>query len=84
MTPLKLFLLAITASVATAFAPSSYVSKAASTTQLYENFGLIGEDTYENQPDFLKGEQEYKQYVNKINEKNLFNQVWGINSYGTI
>jgi hypothetical protein len=77
MAPLtKLYMLAITASVAVAFAPSvSRVQKLSSSTQLYEDFGLgLGEITYENQPDLLKGEQEYKQYVNRINEDNFLNR----------
>ena len=77
MAPLmKLFMLAITASVAVAFTPSATrVVKAPSSTQLYEDFGLgLGEQTYENQPDLLKGEQEYKQYVNRINEENMLNR----------
>jgi hypothetical protein len=73
MAPLtKLYMLAITASVAVAFAPSvSRVQKLSSSTQLYEDFGLgLGEITYENQPDLLKGEQEYK----RINEDNFLNR----------
>mmetsp|Transcript_25415 Transcript_25415/g.47360 ORF Transcript_25415/g.47360 Transcript_25415/m.47360 type:complete len:221 (+) Transcript_25415:304-966(+) len=80
MAPLKLFLLAVTASVATAFAPSTFqMQKVASTTQLQESFGLgLGEDTYENQPDLLKGEQEYKQYVNRISEENMLNRKYNV------
>mmetsp|Transcript_16846 Transcript_16846/g.46261 ORF Transcript_16846/g.46261 Transcript_16846/m.46261 type:complete len:223 (+) Transcript_16846:126-794(+) len=82
MAPLmKLFMLAITASVAVAFTPSatSRVQKVPSSTQLYEDFGLgLGEATYENQPDLLKGEQEYKQYVNRINDKNMLNRKYNV------
>jgi hypothetical protein len=92
MAPLKLIFLAITASVAVAFTPStSRVQKVTSSTQLYEDFGLgLGEQTYENQPDLLKGEQEYKQYVNKYKEDNMLNKkvrlslviyVWGFLNY---
>ena len=83
MAPLKLFFLAITASVALAFTPSSSrVQKVTSSTQLYEDFGLgLGEPTYENQPDLLKGEEEYKKYVNKINEKNMLNRKVRNSSY---
>jgi len=50
-----------------------------SSTQLYEDFGLgLGEQTYENQPDLLKGEQEYKQYVNRINEDNMLNKKYNV------
>ena len=73
MAPLKLMLVATMAGVAGAFAPSSHVSREA--TQLHESFGLgVGEDTYENQPDLLKGEQEYKQYMNKVDEDNMLNR----------
>jgi len=81
MAPLmKLFMLAITASVAVAFTPtSSRAQKAPSSTQLYEDFGLgLGEDTYANQPDLLKGEQEYKQYANVINESNMLNRKYNV------
>lgn len=73
-------MLAITASVAVAFTPSvSRVQKASSSTQLYEDFGLgLGEQTYENMPDLLKGEQEYKQYVNRINEDNFLNRKYNV------
>ena len=74
---MKLFTLTVTASVAVAFTPTpvSRVQSMPSSTQLYEDFGLgLGEPTYENQPDLLKGEQEYKQYVNRINEENMLNR----------
>ena len=73
---MKLITLAVTASVAVGFTPSvSRVTPVTSSTQLYEDFGLgLGEITYENQPDLLKGEQEYKQYVNRINEDNMLNK----------
>lgn len=82
MAPLKLLFLAVAASCATAFAPSSSMvgqkTPTTSVTQLQESFGLgLGEDTYENQPDLLKGEQEYKQYVNRINEENMLNRKVG-------
>eukprot|EP00535_Pseudo-nitzschia_heimii_P006052 CAMPEP_0197182778 /NCGR_PEP_ID=MMETSP1423-20130617/6767_1 /TAXON_ID=476441 /ORGANISM="Pseudo-nitzschia heimii, Strain UNC1101" /LENGTH=224 /DNA_ID=CAMNT_0042633259 /DNA_START=87 /DNA_END=761 /DNA_ORIENTATION=- len=81
MAPLmKLFTLAMTASVVVAFTPTvSRVQKTPSTTQLYEDFGLgLGEPTYENQPDLLKGEQEYKQYANRINENNMLNRKYNV------
>ena len=76
MAPLKLVFLAITASVAVAFTPStSRVQKVTSSTQLYEDFGFdFAEQTYENQPDLLKGEQEYKQYMNIVKEDNMLNK----------
>lgn len=73
MAPLKLLIVAISAGVANAFAPASFAAR--QSTQLHESFGLgLGEDTYENQPDLLKGEAEYKQYVNKIDENNMLNR----------
>ena len=76
MAQMKFLLLAIIASVAGAFAPSSGMGRQA--TQLQETFGLgIGEDTYENQPDLLKGEAEYKQYMNQVKEDNMLNRKVG-------
>jgi hypothetical protein len=73
MAPLKLALLAISAGLASAFTPSSYGVRPS--TSLQESFGLgLGEDTYENQPDLLKGEAEYKQYMNRVNEDNMLNR----------
>ena len=73
MSPLKFLIVALAAGVANAFAPASLAAR--QSTQLHESFGLgLGEDTYENQPDLLKGEAEYKQYVNKISEDNMLNR----------
>jgi hypothetical protein len=76
MAPLKLIFLAVTASCGIAFTPTSFSQTAIkSSTRLQESFGLgLGEDTYENQPDLLRGEQEYKQYVNRISEENMLNR----------
>ncbi|KAG7351075.1 DUF1118 domain containing protein [Nitzschia inconspicua] len=81
MAHFKFLLVAAMASCAAAFAPTSMVGRktASSFTQLHESFGLgLGEDTYENQPDLLKGEQEYKQYVNRINEENMLNRKYNV------
>lgn len=45
-------------------------------SQLHESFGFkdLAEDTYDNQPDFLKGEAEYKQWMNVIDEDNMLNR----------
>ena len=76
MAPLKLLLVAAVAGAANAFSPSA--SGARQATQLQESFGLgIGEDTYENQPDLLKGEAEYKQYMNQVREDNMLNRKVG-------
>ncbi len=73
MAPLKLILVAATAGLANAFAPAGVTGRPS--IQLHESFGLgVGEDTYKNQPDLLKGEAEYKQYVNRINEDNMLNR----------
>ena len=77
MAPLKLFVLAVVAGFSSAFTPSSFTAR--KSTVLHESFGLgLGEDTYENQPDLLKGEQEYKQYMNKVDEDNMLNRKVGI------
>mmetsp|Transcript_60403 Transcript_60403/g.148210 ORF Transcript_60403/g.148210 Transcript_60403/m.148210 type:complete len:224 (-) Transcript_60403:165-836(-) len=83
MAPLKFLLVALSAvGMATAFTPVAQVRQqqvTSSPTQLQETFGLgLGEDTYENQPDLLKGEQEYKQYVNRINEENMLNRKYNV------
>ena len=73
MAPLTLLLVAVTAGVTSAFAPAGVVGQ--QSMQLHESFGFgFAEDTYENQPDLLKGEGEYKQYVNKISEENMLNR----------
>lgn len=73
MAPLKLILVAVTAGVAGAFAPTGVTGR--QSLQLHESFGLgLGEDTYSNQPDLLKGEAEYKQYANRIKEDNMLNR----------
>jgi hypothetical protein len=71
---MKLFLLAAVAGLASGYvAPKAFVTRPS--TQLYEEFGLgIGEDTYENMPDYLKGEANYKQWVNRIDEKSFINR----------
>mmetsp|Transcript_28167 Transcript_28167/g.79026 ORF Transcript_28167/g.79026 Transcript_28167/m.79026 type:complete len:217 (+) Transcript_28167:1460-2110(+) len=76
MAPLKFLFIAASATVASAFAPVQYTRQ---TTQLRESFGLgLGEDTYENQPDLLRGEQEYKQYMNKVKEDNMLNKKYNV------
>ena len=74
MAPLKFLVVAVVAGFATAFSPAT--SGARTSTKLYENFGLGGAslDTYDAQPDLLKGEGEYKQYVNTIKKDNMLNR----------
>jgi hypothetical protein len=73
MAPLKFMLVAVTAGVASAFSPSTFGVR--KDTQLHESFGFgFAEDTYENQPDLLKGEAEYKQYMNRVKGDNMLNR----------
>lgn len=70
---MKLAVVALLANAAFSFSPVSQTTRR--TTKLRESFGLgIGEDTYENQPALLRGEQEYKQFVNKYAENNMLNR----------
>lgn len=70
---MKLTVLALLASAAFSFSPISQSTRPA--IQLRESFGFgFAEDTYENQPALLKGEQEYKQFVNKYAENNMLNR----------
>jgi hypothetical protein len=72
---MKVFVLVSLAASANAFSPIASSPRAGSTTRLQESFGFkFALDTYENQPDFLKGEQEYKQFVNKYKENNMLNR----------
>jgi len=71
---MKLLLLALSLVSAAAFSGVAPQSTRTS-TRLHESFGLgIGEDTYENQPDFLKGEGEYKEWINGVKEDNMLNR----------
>jgi hypothetical protein len=68
--------------VASLVATSAFVAPSAgrSQTQLQESFGFdFAEDTYSNQPDFLKGEGEYKTWIGKTKENSFVNrQVSGL------
>ena len=71
---MKLTVFALLAGAAFSFSPISQTTTRQS-TQLRESFGLgVGEDTYSNQPALLRGEQEYKQFVNKYAENNMLNR----------
>lgn len=67
---------ALYSSSVAAFSPiAPQASGRSSVIELQESFGLgIGEDTYENQPALLRGEQEYKQFINKYKEDNMLNR----------
>ena len=69
---MKLALFTVFAFVASAFRPATVATRPS--TQLKESFLGIGEDTYANQPDPLKGEAEYKQWINTIDENNMLNR----------
>jgi hypothetical protein len=68
--------------VATLVATSAFVTPSGgrSLTQLHESFGFdFAENTYDNQPDFLKGEGEYKTWIGKTKENSFLNrQVSGL------
>lgn len=69
---MKLFVFALLASAVSSFAPTSSVNRQ---TLLRESFGFdFAEDSYANQPKLLRGEQEYKQFVNKYAENNMLNR----------
>jgi len=66
---------------ATTAATSAFVAPAAtqSQTKLFEGFGFdFAENTYENQPDFLKGEGEYKTFVGKTQENSFLNRQYNV------
>ena len=70
---MKFVFLAILASLSSAYVVKPLAVR--QPTQLHETFGLgIGEDSYENTPDQLKGEAEYKQWVNKIEGNSFLNR----------
>ena len=56
---------------------AAFVTPASSrqTTQISESFGFdFAEDTYANQPDFLKGEGEYKTWIGQTKENSFVNR----------
>ena len=73
MAPLThLFVLAAATSVSAFTAPSAFTR---SSTALKASFGLdFAEDSYENTPDVLLGEANYKQWVTRINEDSFLNR----------
>lgn len=49
------------------------------TTKISESFGFdFAEDTYANQPDFLKGEGEYKTWMGKVKENSFVNRQYNV------
>ena len=61
-------------------ATAAFVGPSAGRTQsqLRESFGFdFAEDTYANQPDFLKGEGEYKTWIGKTKENSFVNRQVG-------
>ena len=74
MAPLRNTLIVLAATTA---ATSAFVAPSATRpqTKLSESFGFdFAEDTYANQPDFLKGEGEYKTFVGKTQENSFLNR----------
>jgi hypothetical protein len=72
---MKLAVFCLLAGAAVSFSSVSQTAPTRRSTQLRESFGLdFAEDTYKNQPDMLKGEAEYKQFVNKYSENNMLNR----------
>ncbi|CAB9508738.1 expressed unknown protein [Seminavis robusta] len=67
--------------VATIAASSAFVVPSAgrANTKLAESFGFdFAEDTYENQPDFLKGEGEYKTWVGQTTDNSFINRQYNV------
>jgi hypothetical protein len=61
--------------VAFTVAPAKSLTRPVTSTQLYETFDLgLGEDSMSIMPEQLKGEAEYKQWVNKIADDSLLNR----------
>ena len=72
---MKLVVVTLLACTASGFNLARPSLAARSSTHLYEDFGFsFAEQTYENQPDPLKGEAEYKQWVNKVAPDNMLNR----------
>jgi len=79
MAPLKtLLVLAASGAVASGFmAPGTFVGRPS--TKVNENFGFdFAEDSYENQDALLRGEANYKQWVNKIDDNSFLNRKYNV------
>ena len=75
MAPIDSLVVFITSLVAASafMVPGSSTTRPA--TKLSESFGFdFAEDTYANQPDFLKGEGEYKTWIGKTKENSFVNR----------
>ena len=73
MAKLVLVVLSLATTVSAFVTPQS--SRSSVDTKIFESFGFdIAEDTYENQPDFLKGEEEYKAWLNTVKDNNFLNR----------
>jgi pyrroloquinoline quinone (PQQ) biosynthesis protein C len=71
---MKVLFYALLAGIASAYVviPKTSVRR---TTQLHESFGFdFAENSYENQIEQLKGEANYKQWVNRISDDNMLNR----------
>lgn len=76
----NLVVLAVTASAVSAFVtPQQNSPVARPVTSLSESFGFgFAEDTYENQPDFLKGEQDYKTWMDETKDNSFVNRQYAL------
>uniref|UniRef100_A0A7S1CZ89 Uncharacterized protein n=1 Tax=Cyclophora tenuis TaxID=216820 RepID=A0A7S1CZ89_CYCTE len=75
MAPLaQLLVLAVATGVSAFTAP---VALTRTSTVLYENFGIdFAEDSYENTPDVLLGEANYKQWVEGVNDNAFLTRTY--------
>ena len=70
---MKLVVLALLSSLASAYVVAPKTARPS--TQLHESFGFgFAEDSYENQPDELRGETAYKEFVNKFSDNAFVNR----------
>eukprot|EP00543_Licmophora_paradoxa_P011221 CAMPEP_0202457858 /NCGR_PEP_ID=MMETSP1360-20130828/15797_1 /ASSEMBLY_ACC=CAM_ASM_000848 /TAXON_ID=515479 /ORGANISM="Licmophora paradoxa, Strain CCMP2313" /LENGTH=218 /DNA_ID=CAMNT_0049078037 /DNA_START=6 /DNA_END=662 /DNA_ORIENTATION=+ len=78
MAPLTNLVVVAVLSVASGFvAPGQVAIK--STTSLSESFGFdFAEDSYENTPGIIRGEQNYKQWVNSIDDNSFLNRKYNV------
>jgi hypothetical protein len=71
---MKVLFYALLAGIASSYVvvPKTSVRR---TTQLHESFGFdFAENSYDNQIEQLKGEANYKQWVNRISDDNMLNR----------
>eukprot|EP00542_Grammatophora_oceanica_P009889 CAMPEP_0194043030 /NCGR_PEP_ID=MMETSP0009_2-20130614/14731_1 /TAXON_ID=210454 /ORGANISM="Grammatophora oceanica, Strain CCMP 410" /LENGTH=221 /DNA_ID=CAMNT_0038687105 /DNA_START=84 /DNA_END=749 /DNA_ORIENTATION=- len=75
LTKFVVVVIASSAGVAAAFRPASTFVRPS--TQVKESFGFdFAEDSYENTPEVILGEANYKQWVNKIEDNSFLNRKY--------